>query len=83
MYLCAVKVGSTVQRTSRTTCIESCQRNTVYTKCESHCEGMFIYSAAVRNKRPNSLEVVQKLSGLSIKNKEMFSKGYAIWERVM
>ena len=34
---------------------------------------MFTYSA-VRNKRPNSLQVVHKLSGRSIKNKEKFSK---------
>ena len=33
---------------------------------------MLTYSA-VRNKRPNSLHVVQKLSGWSIKNKEKFS----------
>ena len=29
----------------------------IYTMC-AHCEGMFTYSA-VRNKRPNSLQVVQ------------------------
>ena len=40
---------------------------------------MFTYSA-VRNKRPNSLQVVQKLSGHSIKNKEKCSIGYVKWE---
>ena len=45
-----------------------CQWNTVsFTQCMhvhesvSHCEGIFTYSA-VRNNRPNSLQVVQKLS---------------------
>ena len=37
----------------------------------------------MRNKRPNSLQVVQKLSGGSIKNEEKFSKSYAEWKRVM
>ena len=32
---------------------------------------------------PNSLQVVQKPSGRTIKNKEKFSKGSAKWERVM
>ena len=43
---------------------------------------MVTYSA-VRNKRPNSLQVVQKLSGHSIMNKEKLSKGDAKWEKVM
>ena len=37
----------------------------------------------MRIKGPNSLQVVQKLSGRHLKNNRKFSKGYAKRERVM
>ena len=79
MYVCAVRGSRENQSHENSTCMKSCQRNIVsFTQCVHMHKSVRVTVRtcyfAVKNTRPNSSQVVHKLSGCSIKNKEKFSQ---------